>query len=65
MISGYIGADGRFHDAKVARSLDPGLDANALEAVRRWEFSPCTKDGRPVNCKMDFEVGFHFYGKGK
>ncbi len=65
MISGYVGADGRYHDAKVEHPLDPGLDANALEAVHHWEFSPCTKDSQPVNCKMDVEVNFHFYGKGK
>jgi protein TonB len=65
LLSGYVGADGRYHDAKVEHTLDPGLDANALEAVRHWEFSPCTKDGQPVNCKMSVEVNFHFYGKGK
>ena len=65
LLSGYVGADGRYHDAKVEHPLDPGLDANALEAVRHWEFSPCTKDGQPVNCKMSVEVNFHFYGKGK
>jgi TonB family protein len=63
LISGYVGADGRFHDAKVDRPLDPGLDANALESTRHFEFSPCTKDGQPVNCKMTVEVNFHFYGK--
>ena len=62
VISGYVGADGAFHDPVVTQSVEKSLDANAVAAVRRWKFDPCTKDGHPVNCEMKVEVGFHLYG---
>jgi TonB family protein len=31
VLIGYIGIDGKYHDAKIARSVDPRLDAQAME----------------------------------
>jgi len=55
---GYVGTDGKFHDPKVVRSLDPTLDALAVEAVGRWKFKPATRDGVPVNCSLTIEMNF-------
>ena len=54
-----IGPDGVVKDAKVARSLDPWLDAKAMEAVRIWKFRPARKQGLPVAALMTVEVNFN------
>jgi TonB family protein len=57
-LSVIVEPDGRIYDAKVTRSLDPGLDANALLAVRTWVFEPATKAGNPVAVSANIEVNF-------
>ncbi len=61
VLEGYVGTDGNFHDAKVIRSLQAALDSAAVEAVGKWKFKPCTKDGTPVNCKMNLELAFNLF----
>jgi len=43
----------------VLKSLDPGLDANAVEAVSNWKFKPAMKDGEAVSVSANIEVIFH------
>jgi protein TonB len=55
-----ISREGRAEDGiKVAESLDPGLDANAIAAVQAWRFKPATKGGEPVRVYATVEVTFH------
>ena len=49
---------GRADDIQVTRSLDPGLDANAVGAVSQWLFKPGTKDGQPVDVAVTIEINF-------
>jgi TonB family protein len=57
-----VGADGRVHNAQVARSLGMGLDEKALETVRLWKFEPArTKDGKAVDVLASIEVNFRLY----
>jgi TonB family protein len=44
-------------EARVLRSI-PGLDDAALTCVRRWEFEPATRRGRPVACWTEVPVEF-------
>ena len=60
-LSVIIGIDGKAHDVKVVKSLEPSLDANAIEAVKTWKFAPATKDGRPVAVQMRLEVDYKLY----
>ena len=58
-ISLVVGEDGVPRDLRIVRSLDPGLDQNALDAVRSWRFRPAQKDGQPVAVYSTIEVSFH------
>jgi len=54
-----IEATGYADNIQVTRSLDPGLDANAISAVSHWQFKPGMKDGQPVAVYATIEVNFH------
>jgi protein TonB len=43
---------------EVVRSLEPGLDQKAIEAVGQWRFKPGAKDGAPVTVRATIEVNF-------
>jgi TonB family protein len=53
-----ITPDGTATNIEVQRSLEPGLDMKAIEAVRQWMFQPGTKDGVPVTVRAVIEVNF-------
>jgi iron complex outermembrane recepter protein len=57
-LDGYVGKDGRFHDATVSKSAGKDFDAEALAAIKKWKFHPATKDGQNVNCRMVIEMSF-------
>jgi TonB family protein len=50
--------DGSVSDVEVTAGLDPGLDEQAVKAVRMWRFTPGTKDGKPVPVRMHIETQF-------
>lgn len=50
--------DGRADDIEVVRSVYPGLDLKAMQAVSQWEFEPATKNGVPVAVYATVEVNF-------
>jgi len=56
-----ITPEGRVDTVKVTTSLDPGLDANAIAALRKWKFKPGTKDGKPVTVAATIEVMFRLF----
>jgi len=45
-------------DVKITRSLDDELDQQAIIAVKQWLFAPGTKDGQPVNVRVNIEMTF-------
>jgi len=53
-----VSADGKVSDARVARSLEPSLDRQALTTVKTWEFKPAMRDGVPVAVRVSVEVTF-------
>ncbi len=58
VLSMVIGVDGMAHDISVTRSLDPGLDRKAAEAIEQWHFAPGTLQGEPVPVEAVVEVNF-------
>ena len=60
LLEAVVIADGSVGDVNVARSLDSvyGLDANAVKAMKQWEFTPGTKDGKPVAVVINVEMAF-------
>jgi TonB family protein len=53
-----VGTDQRAHDIKVTKSLDPGLDANAMKSIMTWRFQPGMKNGKPVPVMAKVDVNF-------
>jgi protein TonB len=43
-----VSADGNVCDAYVLRGLGPAIDREILSAVKKWRFTPSTKNGAPV-----------------
>ena len=49
---------GSVFDAVVVETDNPGLNDEALNAVRKWRFRPAQREG--VNCRSDLEVPIIF-----
>ena len=49
---------GKASHIRVLHGLGLGLDEKAIEAVKRWVFTPGRKDGRPVTVAATIEVNF-------
>jgi TonB family protein len=56
-----IGLDGKVRDALVQESDRPDLNAEALQVVQQWIFTPATCNGRPSVNEASFTV--HFQGR--
>ncbi len=53
-----VEADGHVSDASVIETLEPSLDKNAIEAVKRWKFKPAMCGTTPI--PVDISVQIHF-----
>jgi len=56
-----VGSDGLPRDITVSRPLSSKFDEAAVDAVKKWRFSPATKDGKPVATSIQIEVAFRLY----
>jgi protein TonB len=59
VLSLVVNSDGLPSDIKVLRTLSPDFDKAAMDAVKKWRFSPGTRDGKPVAVQIKVEVTFH------
>jgi TonB family protein len=50
--------DGTPRVVRIVRSLESGLDREAIRAFEQWRFSPAMKDGSPVKVRLNAEVTF-------
>ena len=62
IVSFVIQKDGSVAKARIARSVDPELDAEALRIVKAMpNWTPGTQDGKPVNVNYTIPVVFSLY----
>jgi TonB family protein len=59
LLSLVVAADGQPSDIQIDRPIGLGLDENAIENVRAWQFKPGAKNGTPVAVRIMVEVFFH------
>ena len=55
-----VKSDGKVGDVQVTQSLDKefGLDNQAVQAAKQWEFKPGTKGDKPVDVEVTVEMTF-------
>lgn len=54
-----VSSQGLPREVKVAKGLDKDVDQSAIEAVRKWRFSPARKDDQPIAVRISLEIDFH------
>lgn len=54
-----IRGDGSVDSIQLVKGLDAQLDANAMAALRRWKFTPATRQGEPVDLEAIVYIPFH------
>jgi len=57
-LRGIVEKNGQIGDVIVVRSLDRGLDAEAVRAAKQFQFEPGTLDGVQVPVMVSFEIEF-------
>ncbi len=56
-----VGSDGLPRDVKVSRTLSSEFDQAAIDAVKKWKFTPASKDGKPIAVEIDVQVTFKLH----
>ena len=54
-----IGRDGHVSTVELVRGLDDRLNQSAEDALAKWEFTPATRHGEPVEVDVLVEIPFH------
>lgn len=57
-LDAVVSIDGEVTEARVAQSLHPDLDEEAIRALRTWRFAPAVLAGRPVPAIVNVEMTF-------
>jgi protein TonB len=50
--SGKVGA------VEIIKSLEPGLDNEAVKAIKKWTFEPAKSNGKPVSVWLTYPIDF-------
>jgi TonB family protein len=58
-----VQADGKAGQIVIGRPIGFGLDENAIAAIRKAQFEPAIKDGKPVPVLLDLVVQFRIFSK--
>ncbi len=58
LLYAVIHQDGKVDSVRVVKGLNSQLDENAMNALRRWEFQPATRNGVPVALEAVVQIPF-------
>ena len=58
-----IGSDGKPEEIVAGRPIGFGLDESAVDTIRKANFQPAMKGGKPVPVVLDLVVSFRIYSK--
>jgi D-alanyl-D-alanine dipeptidase len=58
LLTAVITAEGKIEVLYLDRSLGMGLDQAAIEATKKWEMAPATRNGVPVPVLVKMEINF-------
>ena len=58
VLSLIVDTQGQAQKIRVTKSLDKGMDQQAIAAIEKWRFAPGIKDGKPVRAAATIEVNF-------
>jgi protein TonB len=60
LLEAVVSADGAVGDVTVVKSLDAqyGLDQQAVEALKHWQWKPGTRDGEPSPVAVQVQMTF-------
>ena len=58
-LNAVVRKDGTVGEVTVKKALHPELDEEAVKAMKKWEFKPGTKEGKPVDVAVDVEMTFN------
>jgi TonB family protein len=61
LISLIVDTHGFPQNVQIVKPLDYGLSENAVEAVKKYQFKPAMKDGKPVPVMVNIEINFRLY----
>ena len=62
-LAAIVHTDGYVYGINVVKGLDPRLDKNAADALRKWEFTPARRNGTPVDVDIVIEIPFRLRPK--
>jgi TonB family protein len=63
VVAFVVDTRGRVHAPYVVESTHPGFRDSAIVAVEQWRFRPGTKEGRPINARMQVPIIFQIEGQ--
>jgi len=58
IVQAVIGRDGEVKEVSVLKSLSPGCDRVAMEAIRKTRWKPALREGKPVTVRVSITVKF-------
>jgi TonB family protein len=58
LLEAIVMPDGSTGGVTVIRSLDPGLDRQAIDALKRWTWKPGTRGGEPASVAVQVQLSF-------
>ena len=58
IVEAALSEAGAVENVGILKSLAPGMDMAALDAVRQWKFKPAVQDGKPVASLFNLTINF-------